>query len=259
MQVIGRDDDGDWLQVRLDDGGDGWVSASLLRIERPTPVPDDDEAQRISEETRIVVELGDSEATASDDAEDSVLVINLPIADVDAMRLTATALLDADMTATADAAPTRPAEQRTAPSADASTVEAAATPRFDVNVFAFCDDPVFGIPAPADLTAGSTIKIYWAWFASTEAYLRQHITNAAHELSVNGEIIENVNQYRLSPTRSGAQHVVYWYVPYGPLEARSYAINYRVTWRSPISDGYATYGPGADIEFEEESCSFVVS
>ncbi len=261
VQVIGQNDEGDWYQIRRDEGDEGWVSAALLRIVEPTPAaePTEAQAQRISEETRIVIELGDAAGQANEDGDDGVLVINVPIADVNAMRLTATELVGADMTASAAAALTRPAAPGPSPTIPPPTAEApAATPLFDVNVFAFCNDPVFGIDAPSNLTAGSTIKIFWAWFASTESYLQQHITNATHELRVNGALIENVNLYRLNPSRSGAQHVVYWYVPYGPLEAGPHYITYRVTWRNPISDGYASYGPGADTEFEEESCNFVV-
>ncbi len=258
VQIIGRNDDGDWYQVRLEDGEEGWVSASLLRLEVP-PVEDllsEGEAQRLSEETRIVVELGAADESA--ETEDGILVINLPIVDVDAMRLTATVLVGDEFTATADAAPGTPQEQASAPTVEAPAARPNATPRFNVNVFAFCNDPAFGIAAPSNLTAGSTIRIYWAWFASTEAYLRQHMSNATHELRINGLTISDVNRYRVTPSRSGNQHVVYWYVPYGPLEAGPHVITYRVTWRNPISDGYAAYGPGADTEFEEESCNFVV-
>jgi len=256
VQVIGANDEGDWYQIRREDGDEGWVSGALLRIEEP-PVQPAAEAQRISQETRIVVELGDS-AGAEVEGE-GVLVINVPIADVDAMRLTATELVGADLTATATGAPTQRAESTSAPTTEPlSAAGPPTTPRQNVNVFAFCNDPVFGIDAPTDLSAGSTIKIFWAWFASTERYLRQHITNATHELRVNGALIENVDQYRLNPTRSGDQHVVYWYVPFGPLEAGPHLITYRVTWRNPISDGYASYGPGTSAEFEEEGCNFVV-
>ena len=256
VRVIGANDEGDWYQIRREDGDEGWVSGALLLIEEP-PAPPAAEAQRISQETRIVVELGDSA-----DAEvegDGVLVINVPIADVDAMRMTATELVGADLTATATVAPTLPADETSAPTArPPAAALPPATPRKNVNVFAFCNDPVFGIDAPSDLSAGSTIKIFWAWFASSERYLRQHTTNATHELRVNGALVESVDVYRLNPTRSGDQHVVYWYVPFGPLEAGPHYITYRVTWRNPISDGYASYGPGTSTEFEEESCNFVV-
>lgn len=258
VQVIGQNDDEDWYHVRLEDGEEGWVSASLLRLEGPPPPDASNEgaAQRLSEETRIVVELGAADEGA--ETEDGILVINLPIADVDAMRLTATVLVGAEFTATADAAPSTPQEQASTTTVEAPAERPRATPRFNVNVFAFCNDPAFGIDAPTNLTAGSTIRVFWAWFASSEAYLRQHMTNATHELRINGVTIDNVNQYRINPSRSGNQHVVYWYVPYGPLEAGPHVITYRVTWRNPISDGYAAYGPGTDTEFEEESCHFVV-
>ena len=255
VQVIGTNADEDWYQVRLDAGDEGWVSAALLRVETSTPLISagpDGEAQRLSQETRIIVELGDSDAEAG--SEDGILVINVPIADADAVRMTATELAAVSLSATADAAAPEP----TTPVSSPTTPAPRATPRLNVNVFAFCNDPAFGIGAPSDLTAGSTIKVYWAWFASTDAHLRQHMANATHELRINGVAIRGVNQYRLNPTRSGNQHVVYWYVPYGPLEAGPQVITYRVTWSNPISDGYASFGPGTATEFEEESCNFTV-
>jgi hypothetical protein len=35
VQIIGRNEDGTWLQVKLDDGREGWVSAQLIRIIEP--------------------------------------------------------------------------------------------------------------------------------------------------------------------------------------------------------------------------------
>ena len=247
VQVLGRNDDFSWYQVRLDQGDIGWVSATLLRIDAdvtPPPASDGDESITLGEETRIVFQPGDAEG------EDAIVVFDVPIADVGAMNATATDLVATDLAATAAVA--SPTPTRAASTAPAST------PRTDVNVFAFCNDPAFGIGAPRDLTSGSTVKIFWAWFAATENHLRQHMSNATHELRINGEQISQVDQYRLNPTRSGAQHVVYWYVPYGPLSAGEYNVTYRVTWRNAISDGYDSYGPGTDTEFEEESCNFSV-
>ena len=261
VQVIGQSEDGDWYQVRLESGAEGWVSASLLLIEDAPPSFAADsaegEAQRLSQETRIVVEIGGDVEDA--DSTDDILVINVPIADVDSMNMTATVLVGAGLTATADAATPAPDEGASLSTAEAPVATLSrATPQFDVKVFAFCNDPSFGIAAPSDLSTGSTVKIFWAWFASTDGYLRQHTSNATHELRVNGDAVRNVNQYRLNPSRSGNQHAVYWYVPYGPLDAGDYLITYRVTWRSPISDGFQPFGPGTATEFEEESCNFTV-
>ncbi|MBI5668101.1 MAG: SH3 domain-containing protein [Chloroflexi bacterium] len=41
LQILGRNGAGDWLQVRLEDGREGWIAASLIRIEGPaTPTPE---------------------------------------------------------------------------------------------------------------------------------------------------------------------------------------------------------------------------
>ena len=252
--VSGQNEDGSWYQVRLEEGELGWVSAALLRVDATVPGPvveNENERLTVSEETRIVFEPADAEG------EDGIVVFDVPIADIDSMNATATVLVAADAAATAAAASPVPTDRATKTSTPSST-QTPSTPRIGVNVFAFCNDPSFRIDAPRDLTSGSTIKIFWAWFAASEEYLRQHMSNATHELRVNGEQIQNVNQFRLNPARSGAQHVVYWYVPYGPLDAGAYSITYRVTWRNAISDGLDSFGPGSATEFEEESCNFVV-
>lgn len=143
---------------------------------------------------------------------------------------------------TAIQAPTRPAD----------------APRSGVDVFAFCNSNAYGIPAPQTLTTGSSIEIFWAWFAKTDEQLRQHTTNAVHELRVNGTQITNVDQFRQPFITQGGDRAVYWYVPYGPLNVGEYLITYRVTWQTAITDGYAFYGPGTGTEFEEESCNFIV-
>jgi hypothetical protein len=130
--------------------------------------------------------------------------------------------------------------------------------RTGVDVFAFCNNNAYGIAEPENLSAGSSIEIFWAWFASDDEKLNQHVNNATHELRVNGTQIANVDQFRQSPVTRGADRASYWYVPFGPLAAGEYLITYRVTWGTTITDGYSFYGPGTSTEFEEESCNFIV-
>jgi hypothetical protein len=47
VQIIGRNGDGEWLQIRLEDGREGWVSASLVAVEEP----------EAAAETRLIVDL----------------------------------------------------------------------------------------------------------------------------------------------------------------------------------------------------------
>lgn len=131
-------------------------------------------------------------------------------------------------------------------------------PRSGIDVFAFCNNNAYGIGAPTSLTAGSSIEIFWAWFATNDENLNQHVNNATHELRVNGTRIANVDQFRQPFSSQGSDRAAYWYVPFGPLETGEYLITYRVTWGTTITDGYSFYGPGTSTEFEEESCNFIV-
>ena len=265
VQILASEEAADWYRVRLDDGDEGWVSAALLRVvaevsaSRPADEAGEVDLPAITsaDGTPIAAEESADELAASD----GQIVFNLPIVDIESINLTATVLVAISARSTAEGAaaeipPTAITAIPTAISVAESRTPAPA--RQGVDVFAFCSNSAFGIPAPTNLAAGSTIEIYWAWFASSEAYLRLHISNATHELRINGTRITNVNHYRRQPNRRGNDQVVYWYVPFGPLEAGDYRITYRVTWRSAISDGYNSFGPGTGTEFEEESCNFVV-
>jgi len=260
VPVRQRSEDGEWLQVLLEDGAQGWVSTELLALSGQLS-PVDGEAITVADEMRIVV----AAAGASPDstvAGDNILVFTIPIVDMPALHGTATQLVTMATLPTAAPSPraTATVDARSAPTASprAPTSDSSRPPRENVDVFAFCDDTKFGLSAPAAIPPGSTIRIFWAWFANSAQYLQDHIDNAVHVLRVNGETIPDVNQYRGSPQSSGSQHVVYWYVPYGRLRAGEYNINYRVSWRAAISDGSARYGPGTATEFEEESCRFIV-
>lgn len=278
VQILSENEKGDWYRVQLADGERGWISARLLQVVNPppptrpapavgtTPASPTAEAAATQDQDEPIgaaPAADEAQAIAEASRSQSQLVVNVPIVDLESINLTATVLVAnaaspvpglAEAERTAE--PTEPAGPGT-DSVDVPT-RIPAAPRRGVDVFAFCNNPVYGIGAPSNLTDGSTIEIFWAWFASTDAYLRQHIVNATHELRINGTQIANVDQFRSAPRQRGRDQVVYWYVPYGPLEAGNYRITYRVTWRNAINDGYKSYGPGTGTEFEEESCNFVV-
>lgn len=230
VQVVGQNEAATWYSVKLESGGEGWVRADLLFMET---------AAAVAETAPPSAAVDDESPTAESDAPP---MSDAPIVDLDLIYLTATALVSDAAPASDEAieAPTRSANAR----------------RSGVDVFAFCNDGSHGIAPPTNLRAGSSIEIFWAWYATTDAYLRQHIANASHELRVNGRRIANVDQFRLPARTQGRNRVIYWYVPFGPLAAGDYSITYRVTWQNAISDGYESFGPGTATEFEEESCDF---
>lgn len=277
VRILSENEEGNWYRVQLGDGERGWISARLLQVVNPPPptvpassvgtapasLPPEAAATKDQDEPIGAAPAADeAQAIAEASRSQSQLLVNVPIVDLESINLTATVLVAkaaSPVPGFAEAEAGRTPEP-THPSTDSVEVptRVPAAPRSGVDVFAFCNNPVYGIGAPSNLTDGSTIEIFWAWFASTDAYLRQHIANATHELRINGTQIANVDQFRSAPRQRGRDQVVYWYVPYGPLEAGNYRITYRVTWRNAINDGYKSYGPGTGTEFEEESCNFVV-
>ena len=138
------------------------------------------------------------------------------------------------------------------------------TPTVDINevdgrdVFAYCDDANFGYNPPTTLREGEYIDIWWGWIARTEEQIEDHIDAVTYDLRVNGDPIENVNRYVGEIEPLGGRFIAYWYVPYGPLVAGDYEITYLSTWERAIFDGNFNYGPGTDIPFEQQTCSFTV-
>jgi hypothetical protein len=320
IQILGRDAEGEWYNIRMEDGREGWISSRLVFLPptatpfptltpspnltalflgtplptaflgggtiTPTPPGSVMTATPIGAAGTAEVVEGASPTTTPETVANAFIPV-IPRPDLDALDATATALVASGVASTT---PTRtptllptsdrqialpspvsgsPAAESTADvTAEASGTEVTTNEGLTdeqvqalsgVDVFAFCDNlPRYGIGAPRNLAAGSTIDIYWGWFAREEAQVLQHVNNALIELRVNGQLIENINTYRTRIRREGQDYVTYWYVPYGPLNAGTYEITYIVTWETTVTDGYELFGPETNTPFEQESCSFTV-
>jgi uncharacterized protein YgiM (DUF1202 family) len=288
VQVIGQDADGTWFNIRLEDGREAWIFGSLLRVEpTSTPMPSLTPSPDLTAlflgtplPTAILgggtvtptpppqVQTGTPQTAADLTAEPFSTpgsLVGVPVINNTSIFATATAL------AGGAASPTPLPEQT---SERLVTLEATGTPGTQtaaqasptgmpdqvdgIDVFAFCDDPRFGISAPSTLRAGMMIDIWWDWYASTEQQVEDHIDASSHEIRVNGELIANVNRFAQPVRTAGGQFATSWYIPYGPLAAGTYEITYVVTWSRVISDGPRSYGPGTNIPFEQETCTITV-
>ncbi len=296
VEVLGQNGDGRWLNVKLEDNREGWVSQQLLRLQEtmtplPSPTPTAD-LTAIAQGTVFPTALlgggtitptppgsviSPTPITASGDDESAIEASPegsptsfLPIIDVTAINQTATALAGGVVSSTL--IPTSlpgpgtivppPPTSSANPSATLQTGiggEGSASTQQGVDVLAYCDDRSFGEPAPTSLAAGSTIDIWWSWFARTEQQIRDHLANAVYEISIDGVRLQNLDLYRQRTRQeSDGNYYVYWYVPAGPLTSGQHRIDYRVSWNAPISDGYASFGPGTNTPEERGSCTFTV-
>lgn len=285
VEVLGQDTTGQWYNVQLEDGREGWVASTLLRLqETPTPIPTATPSPDLTAlalgtplptailgggtvtptPPRSVVSPTPITVTVQAQATGSVTPF-LPVIDVNSINLTATALVGGviapTLTGTAPAGSTSiptPSANLTVTLASGAPTSAAASQQ-GVDVLAYCSDPAYRTPPPTNLAAGSTVDVWWSWFAKTEQQVRDHINNAIYTVTLDGEPLENINLYRSSIRQQADEnYYVYWYVPSQALSAGQHEITYRVTWQSAITDGYAQFGPGTANPEQTGTCTFTV-
>ncbi len=280
LEVLGTNLEGDWFNVRMEDGTEGWVSSTLVRIqETPTPFPSLTPSPNLTSlflGTPLPTALFGG-GTITPTPPRSVVTATLPgtttaglpnpttgilLPNIEAINLTATALAGGgSLPPTTDAilgGPTGgPVIVNTATLAPGS---GDASVRTGVDVLAYCNDPSLRSPAPTNLRSGSTIDVWWSWYAQTEAQIRDHISAANYDVRLDGRPFTNWRQHTGSIERDAlGRPIVFWYMPSSePLAAGQHTINYTVTWERSIFDGEAQFGPGTSNISQTGSCTFTV-
>ena len=276
VEVLGISPDSNWFNIRLEDGREGWIRSNLLYVEpTATPFPT---ATSLPNLTALAVSTlptalfgggtitpspppGAVSATPIGGTAAAVVPTvpgaGLPII-VDPINATGTALAGG---AGLVVPTTRPAGGPTggpapiATTAATSSGPAAVGERIDV--FALCDNPSLGPAAPSNLATGSTIDVYFAWFAATRQQVEEHVAAATYDIRLDGTALP-VGQPQFIRASALGGFEAYWYLPAGPLSAGSHQISYRVSWSSQIFDGSSSFGPGTSITQETGSCTFTV-
>lgn len=289
---------GEWYNIRYEDRDgevkEGWAFANLVRVvSTSTPVPTSTPSPDLTalflgtplptailgggtvtptppgSITTPTPALADTNAQVAS-AITPTTASFIPVIDLDSLNMTATALAFGIATPTLSSSqtPTATASDSsviTVPTIDPSRPTLTLAPgtgvvQEDVRIFALCDNPALGgSSAPTNLGAGSTIIIWWSWFARTEEQIQQHLQYATYEVRVDGELLTRLQSYRTPVTRPANDYVVSWTVPYEkPLTVGQHQITYRVTWAQTITDGYKNFGPGTNTPLEEGSCTFTV-
>ena len=291
VQVLATSPDGKWFNIRMDDGREGWIAAALVRVnpvptEFPTATPSPNLtalAQGTQLPTAVLgggtitptpprsvitpTEVGGVAAsdTPAPVAGDGTLP-PLPVIDVNAINLTATAMALPTMTPTftpvgADTAtPSIPFVGVTfTPSAGGVGGEGNTGSQSGVDILAYCDNKIFGRPAPNNLAAGATIDVFWSWYVNEKSLIQQHLDNVIYDVKVDGKPLDNWREYATSIRKGNdSNYYIFWYVPVGPLAAGQHSITYNVSWKAQITDGYDVFGPGTNKPSESGSCTFTV-
>ncbi|MCC6613887.1 MAG: SH3 domain-containing protein [Anaerolineae bacterium] len=282
VEVLGVNPEGNWYNILMDDGREGWISSTLVYIQpsatpqatlpaaiglNGTPLPTDIFGNTITPTPPRSVATptlpGDAEALLTPATAQG---IGLPTIDINAINLTATALRGGAGAVVPTQAPAStqapvggptggplPAATTPAPAGNSSPAQAGE----GIDVFALCNDPSFGLPAPA-VAAGSSLDIYFAWFASTRQQVEDHVAAATYEIRLNGAPL-SVGAPAFIRASSNGGFEAYWYVSSGQLTAGEYQISYRVTWSEPVFDGSTQFGPGTNHPEETGSCTVRVN
>jgi uncharacterized protein YgiM (DUF1202 family) len=296
VEVLGQNAEGNWLNIQLEDGREGWISTDLLRLQdTATPLPSLTPSPDLTAlalgtplptavlgggtitptPPRSVVSPTPVTATVEGEvqAANGTATPFLPIINVDSINQTATALVGGGIlapTITVQAGATTGTSSGPTPTLNLNATatllagsgvgsEGSVSAQQGVDVLAYCNNTSLGSPPPTNLAAGSTIDIWWSWFAKTQDQIQDHINNVIYEVTIDGVALSDWREYRTTTRReSDDNYYAYWYVPAGPLSAGPHEITYRVTWTESISDGYDTFGPGTSNTVQTGSCNFTV-
>jgi uncharacterized protein YgiM (DUF1202 family) len=296
VQIIGQSPDGEWFNIRMEDGREGWMAARFVRVEpTPTPIPSMTPSPDLTAlylGTPLATPLVSGRATATPPQqvrtgtpderatippiETQGALPGVPTIDNNSIYLTATALAGGlgtnptqrppvdgqstnDRTITVVPADFTPSAGTAAASPLPQPTATLGTGR-SVRVFAFCDNPAFelSLRTVPVLRPGDTVLLWWGWIAASQDQINDHLEASNLDLQVNGQTINGANDMHGAIQPFGGQFIVYWEVPIGPLTSGDYVVTYQVTWDTAIYDGSEFYGPETSNPFEQESCSFSV-
>ncbi len=129
----------------------------------------------------------------------------------------------------------------------------------NLQILAECNTAGARFRPPNDIGSGSTVFIWWEWFARTEQQVNDHISAATYEVRLNDLVLENWAQYVQPVQQQGDLYFASWVVPVGQLPAGTYQVSFRVTWSRQIDDGFDRFGPGTANTVLESGCTFTVN
>jgi hypothetical protein len=289
VEVLGTNADGSWLNIQMDDGTQGWISRALINLRDtpappPTGTPTPDQTLLAAGTPLPTSLFGGGTITptppravvtptlaAATGVGTPPTNTGLQLPNIESINQTATALVG-QLGAPPSSTPTISAGDGFGTPLPTPTISAGgvgATPTAGTGgvttgtgqrarVFAYCDVPGDQYSPPTGLAAGSSLLVFWSWFAQTRAQVEDHIAAADYEVFLDGRRLEWRPFTGAIERRADGNYWVDWVVPTDALAAGQHRITYRVSWTAAISDGYDQFGPGTAIESQSGTCTFTV-
>jgi hypothetical protein len=123
-------------------------------------------------------------------------------------------------------------------------------------VFAECNQYLPGA-APGVIYDTDNVRIFWLWFARTEAQVQEHLAAAQYDVRLNGAPLVDVGLTAISRPNN-RNFYVFYVANIGNLTPGQYGIEFNLSWSGQIFDGFARYGPGTDRESTRSTCDFTI-
>ena len=124
-------------------------------------------------------------------------------------------------------------------------------------IFAECAD----VPGadPGVLYDTDEIRLFWSWFAKSEAQIQDHLNNAQYTVRLRGLDIPDIQVSEIKQIPGSLNWWVFYTVNLGDKwEPGTYGIDFNLRWSNPITDGYEDFGPGTANELLDSGCLFVI-
>ncbi len=112
---------------------------------------------------------------------------------------------------------------------------------------------------PASPTTNDNVYIEWSWYVARQELMDQHLENGMYEVRLDGELLDDWEQYATEMKLEQGVWIIYWFYPVGKLDAGEHSVEFSVTWDEAITDGYEQFGPGTPNEIDQGDCTFTVT
>lgn len=122
-------------------------------------------------------------------------------------------------------------------------------------ILAYCRQKSVRPPTP---TTNDNVYIEWSWYVSRPEYMEDHLEHASYKVWLDGELLEDWQDYATDMKTESGVYIIYWYYPVGQLAAGEHEVEFQLSWDEAITDGYAQFGPGTANEVDAGSCTFNV-
>jgi hypothetical protein len=110
----------------------------------------------------------------------------------------------------------------------------------------------------SDVPAGTPVILMWGWSAATQSQVEDYIRAAIVAVTIDGEAVAGVQSGGIPYDETAQLFKAVWLADIGAVPAGLHPITYSLSFQEKIFDGSVFYGPGTDMEKQEDRCEIMV-